>query len=215
MTAGQITLKLFEGFGTSVAIFFATLVISLPLGLIFTFLQRSKVKPIKYVMETLIWIVRGTPLMLQIMIIFFAPGLLFGIRVRDYEIPAVLIAFSINYACYFAVIFKGGINSVAKGQYEACQVLGMTKKQTFTRVVAPQVYKNILAPMSNEIITLVKDTSLANVISVTELILTAKIIMNQEVNIIPLFSTGLFYLVFVGILTLLFNFLEKKTQRYR
>ena len=215
MSAGEITLKLFEGFGTSVAIFFATLVISIPLGLIFTFLSRSRIKPIKYIMDTIIWIVRGTPLMLQIMVIFFAPGLIFGIRVRDYEMPAVLIAFSINYACYFSVIFKGGINSVARGQYEACQVLGMTKVQTFTKVIAPQVYKDILAPMSNEIITLVKDTSLANVISVTELILTAKIIMNQEVNIIPLYATGLFYLVFVGILTLLFNFLEKRTARYR
>ena len=175
MTVGEIFLKLLSGFGNTVAIFFATLAISLPLGLLFAFIQRSRIKPIKYIMDTFIWIMRGTPLMLQIMAIYYIPGLL-GFRIRNHEFITVLVSFSINYACYFSVIFKGGINSVARGQYEACKVLGMNKVQTFTKVIAPQVYKNILPPMSNEIITLVKDTSLAKVIGFTELIFAADII---------------------------------------
>ena len=174
MDVASVIKELFEGFGMSVAIFFATLAISLPLGLVFSFLQRSKVKPISYLMNIFIWIIRGTPLMLQIMAVFYVPGLLGWSTSIKSEFVAVLVAFSINYACYFSVIYKGGINSVAKGQYEACQVLGMTKVQTFKNVVAPQVYKNILAPMSNEIITLVKDTSLANIIGLSELIFVGK-----------------------------------------
>ena len=214
MNVTNVIIELFKGFGMSVAIFFATLAISIPLGLVFAFLQRSKFKPISAVMDAFIWVIRGTPLMLQIMVVFYVPGLLdWGVSIKS-EFVSVLIAFSINYACYFSVIYKGGINSVAKGQYEACQVLGMTKSQTFFRVVFPQVYKNILPPMSNEIITLVKDTSLANIIGLSELIFVGKQMLNKG-YLVPFFSTALFYLVFVGILTILFGYLEKRTQRYR
>lgn len=210
-----LTVKnLFSGFGMTVAIFFATLAVSIPLGLIFAFLQKSKIKPIKYIMDGFIWIIRGTPLMLQIIVVYYAPGLLdWGFSIRE-EFIAVLIAFSINYACYFSVIFKGGINAVPKGQYEACRVLGMTKGQTFIHVVLPQVYKNILPPMSNEIITLVKDTSLANVIGMSELIFVGKVMLNKG-YMVPFFSTALFYLVFVGVLSIVFAQLEKRTNRYR
>ena len=214
MNVTNVIIELFKGFGMSVAIFFATLAISIPLGLVFAFLQRSKFKPISAVMDAFIWVISGTTLMLQIMVVFYVPGLLdWGVSIKS-EFVSVLIAFSINYACYFSVIYKGGINSVAKGQYEACQVLGMTKSQTFFRVVFPQVYKNILPPMSNEIITLVKDTSLANIIGLSELIFVGKQMLNKG-YLVPFFSTALFYLVFVGILTILFGYLEKRTQRYR
>ncbi len=214
MTIQEVIIDLFKGFGTTVAIFFATLAISLPLGLIFSFLQKSRIKPIRFIMDAIIWIIRGTPLMLQIMVVWYGPGLLGWEITIQQEFIAVLVAFSINYACYFSVIFKGGMNAVPKGQYEACQVLGMNKKQTFFNVILPQVYKNILPPMSNEIITLVKDTSLANVIGVVEIIFAAKL-MFADGYIIPLFSTALFYLAFVGILTILFAQLEKRTNRYR
>lgn len=207
--------SLFRGFGMTVAIFFATLVIALPLGLIFSFLQNSKIKVISWLMNSFIWVVRGTPLMLQLMIIYYGPGLLFDVRLRDFEFAATLIAFSINYACYFSVIFKGGMNAVAKGQYEACQVLGMKKSQAFVNVAMPQIYKNILPPMSNEIITLVKDTSLAKVVALPEIIHVANNIRSLTASVLPLFGTAIFYLVFVGILSVLFARLEKRTNRYR
>lgn len=214
MNIQKVIINLFEGFGMTVAIFFATLAVSLPLGLIFAFLQKCKFKPIKYLMDAFIWIIRGTPLMLQIIVVYYVPGLLnWGFSIRD-EFIAVLIAFSINYACYFSVIFKGGINAVPKGQYEACQVLGFTKKQTFFHVILPQVYKNILPAMSNEIITLVKDTSLARIIGLSELIFVGQDLLNQG-YLTPFFATALFYLAFVGILTIVFSKLEKRTNRYR
>ena len=214
MNVEQVIQQLFQGFGITVAIFFATLVIALPLGLLFSFLQKSKFAPIRWLMDTIVWIVRGTPLMLQILVIWYGPSILKIDLAIQQELTAVLIAFSINYACYFSVIFKGGMNAVPKGQYEACQVLGMKKSQAFVKVVLPQIYKNILPPMSNEIITLVKDTSLANTIGVVELIRSADLMFSVG-YIAPLFSTGLFYLVFVGILTIIFAKLEKRTNRYR
>ena len=143
MDIQQVVIDLFEGFGMTVAIFFATLAVALPLGLLFAFLQKCKFKLIKYLMDAFIWIIRGTPLMLQIIVVYYVPGLLdWGFSIRE-EFIAVLIAFSINYACYFSVIFKGGMDAVPKGQYEACQVLGMTKSQAFIKVAWPQIYKNI------------------------------------------------------------------------
>lgn len=214
MNVQAVFLDLMGGFGITVALFFATLAVSLPLGLVFAFLQRSKIKVVRWIMDAFIWIIRGTPLMLQIIAVFYVPGLLgWNLRITQ-RFLAALIAFSINYACYFSVIYKGGINSVARGQYEACQVLGMTKGQTFKNVILPQVYKNILPPMSNEIITLVKDTSLANVIGLAELIFVGKEMLNKG-YLTPFFSTALFYLVFVGILSILFAKLEKRTNRYR
>ena len=191
--------SLFKGFGMTVAIFFATLVIALPLGLIFSFLQKSKIKIVSGLMNSIIWVVRGTPLMLQLMIIYYGPGLLFDVRLRDFEFTATIIAFAINYACYFSVIFKGGIK----------------KSQAFVNVAMPQIYKNILPPMSNEIITLVKDTSIARVIGLPELLFRANSIRSITANIWPMFGTGIFYLVFVGILSIVFAQLEKRTNRYR
>lgn len=214
MNVGQVIIDLFGGFGITVAVFFATLAISLPLGLLFSFMQNSKIKPIKYIMDTFVWIIRGTPLMLQVIVVYYVPGLLgWSLKITD-RFLAVLVAFSINYSCYFSVIFKGGMNAVPRGQYEACQVLGMTKKQTFFKVILPQIYKNILPPMSNEIITLVKDTSLANIIALPELIMVGKEFLSDGF-MAPFFSTALFYLAFIGILTIVFAKLEKRTNRYR
>ena len=214
MNVQQVFIELFEGFGMSVAIFIATLAVALPLGLLFAFLQKCKFKPVKFLMDAFIWIIRGTPLMLQIIVVYYVPGLLnWGFSIRQ-EFIAVLIAFSVNYACYFSVIFKGGMEAVPKGQYEACQVLGMTKSQTFVKVAMPQIYKNILPPISNEIITLVKDTSLAKIIGLSELIFVGEDFLNSG-YLAPFFATALFYLAFVGILTIIFSKLEKRTNRYR
>ena len=208
----DVTKKLLDGFDYTLLIFFLTLIFALPLGLLISFGSMSKIKPISLTVKFFIWIIRGIPLMLQIMVIYFVPGFL-GMQMLD-PFTAVIIAFSVNYACYFSEIFRGGIQSISKGQYEAGQVLGMTRSQIFFRVVLMQVVKRILAPMSNEIITLVKDTALARVIAVTELLLVA-----EEINAYgyawPLFYTAVFYLAFVGILTLLFGFFEKKLSYYK
>ncbi len=204
-----VTLELLEGFGTTCYIFIATLLLALPLGLIIAFGSMSRFKPLRYVVRTVVWIIRGTPLMLQIVVIFYGPGLLFGVSGFD-RVPSVIVAFVINYACYFSEIYRGGIENIPRGQYEAGLVLGMTKVQIFFRITLLQVVKRILAPMSNEIITLVKDTSLARVISVIEIIKVAEGFTRQGL-IWPLFYTGVFYLLFVGILTLLFRYAEKKT----
>lgn len=211
----EVVEKLFiEGFGPTLLIFGITLLGALPLGLILSFGARSKFKPLKWLVNTFIWIIRGTPLMLQVLIIFYAPGILgWNVQIES-RFVAVIVAFIINYMCYFAVIYRGGIDSISKGQYEACRVLGMSKSQTFGHVILPQVYKRILAPMSNEIITLVKDTSLARVISVVELIKVAQEITATEVIIWPLFFTAVFYLAFNGLLSLLFAWLEHRTNKY-
>ena len=179
-------MTLLEGFGTTVLLFAATLVVSLPLGLIVCFGSMSKVPPIRWIARVFVWIIRGTPLMLQVMIVFYVPGLVFNYPMRSRFI-AVFIAFVINYACYFSEIYRGGIESIPKGQYEAAQVLGMTKTQVFFRIILPQVVKRILSPMSNEVITLVKDTSLARVIAVEEIIFAAQGIVTSYALIWPLF----------------------------
>lgn len=215
MTFGEMTLQLLQGFGTTCVLFFLTLVLSLPIGLLLAFASISKFKPLKAVVRIFIWIIRGTPLMLQIIIIFYGPGLL-GMPISwPSRAFAAVVAFVINYSCYFAVIYRGGIESVPRGQYEAGQVLGMKKHEIFFNIVLFQVFRNILAPMSNEVITLVKDTSLAQVISVGEIIFTATSIMNNIYVIYPLLYAGVFYLAFCGILTLLFGWLERKTKFYR
>ncbi len=214
ITFGDVTVKLLEGFLYTLAIFGITLVLALPLGMLFCFLSRSKFKPLAVVMRIFVWIIRGTPLMLQIFVVFYVPGLLFEISGFN-RFLAVCIAFVINYAVYFSEIYRGGIESIPIGQYEACRVLGLTKVQTFIRVILPQVIKRIMPPMSNEVMTLVKDTSLANVISITELILAAKDIVNTEAVLYPLFYTAVFYLAMCGVLTLLFRFVEKKLGYYK
>lgn len=214
MSFSQVTISLLEGFGNTVLLFAATLVVSLPLGLIVCFGSMSKFAPIRWLARIFVWIIRGTPLMLQVMVVFYVPGLMFNYPMRSRFI-AVLIAFVINYACYFSEIYRGGIESIPNGQYEAGQVLGMTKIQVFMRIILPQVIKRILSPMSNEVITLVKDTSLARVIAVEEIIFAAQGIVNSYALIWPLFYSGAFYLIFVGILTLLFRFAEKKLSYYK
>lgn len=209
-----VNAQLLGGFKYTLLIFFITLVAAIPLGLPIALGSMSRFKPLRWISRAFVWVIRGTPLMLQIMVVFYVPGLVFGTPFRS-RIIAVIIAFIINYAAYFSEIYRGGIESIPVGQYEAGQVLGLTKTQTFFKVVLFQVVKRIMAPMSNEVITLVKDTSLANVIAVGELIMSAQNIVKVYAIIWPLFCTAIFYLIFCGVLTLLFNALEKKLNYYR
>ena len=238
MTMPEVILNLLEGFAQNGVIFILTLLFAIPLGLLITFGSMSKwtplsffnrfikkdnknkslllyianFKPISFVTRIFVWIIRGTPLMLQLFVFLYAPGLLFGMPNRE-RMTAAVIAFVINYAAYFSEIYRAGIENVAKGQYEAGQVLGMTKTQVFFKVILFQVIKNITPPMSNEIITLVKDTSLVRVIGVTEIIMHAERFTKAGI-IWPLFSTGLYFLLFNGILTILLGKLEKKMNYY-
>ena len=210
----SVTGRLLEGFGLTCWIFLITLVCSIPLGLIITFGSMSKFKPLRWLMRTFVWIIRGTPLLLQVIIVFYGPGLMFGLDGVG-RMPAVLVAFIINYSAYFSEIFRGGIESIPKGQYEAGQVLGMTKTQIFFKVVLLQVVKRIVTPMGNEIITLVKDTSLARIIAVKEIIMVAQEYISAKALIWPLFYSGAFYLVFCGLLTILLNWAEKKLSYFK
>ena len=226
----EVTAFLFDGFLISLLIFAVTLLCGAPLGLPIAFCSMSRFAPLRAVAKVFVWIIRGVPLMLQIFIIFYVPGILFDYQlfgeVNTYmfinygiqdagRILAVLIAFTINYACYFSEIYRGGIESISKGQYEAGQVLGMTKSQIFFKVVLLQVVKRIVPPMSNEIITLIKDTALANCIMVSEIIKQAQELAATKALIWPLFYTGVFYLVFVGLLTIVLGRLEKKLSYFR
>lgn len=194
-------------------LFIVTLVVAIPLGLLISFGSMTKFRPIKWIFRTFVWVIRGTPLMLQLFVVMYAPGLLFDMPMRSRELAA-FIAFAINYAAYFSEIFRGGIESIPKGQYEAGQVLAMTKSQVFFKVVLFQVVKNIVPPMGNEIITLVKDTSLARVIGVVEILMSAERFTKQGL-IWPLFSTGIYFLVFNGVLTVLLGRIEKKLNYYK
>ena len=210
----KVTLRLLEGFETTCLIFALTLVLALPLGLVISFGSMSKFKPLAYITKVFVWIIRGVPLMLQIFVVFYVPGMLIeGFSGFD-RFPAVLVAFVINYACYFSEIYRGGIESISNGQYEAGEVLGMTKSQIFFKVVLMQVVKRIIPPMSNEVITLVKDTALARVISVMEMLKAAETFAARGL-IWPMFYTAVFYLALVGILTLLFGYFEKKLSYYK
>lgn len=213
MSFWDVTRQLANGFGITLIIFGITLAASLPLGLIITFGAMSKIPPIKWITKTFVWIIRGTPLMLQIILIFYGPGLM-NWNINLPRLTAVLVAFIINYSCYFSEIFRGGIESIPKGQYEAGQVLGMTKTQIFFKIVLFQVVKRIVPPMGNEIITLVKDTSLARVIAVAELVKAAEDIVSVKAIIWPLFYVGAFYLIFSALLTVLLNVAEKKMNYY-
>ncbi len=214
MSFGEVLLSLLNGFGNTLLLFFITLVCALPLGLLISFGSMTRFRPVRYVVRVFIWIIRGTPLMLQVIIVFYVPGIVFQTPMQS-RLFAVSIAFVINYACYFSEIYRGGIQSVSVGQYEAAQVLGLTKAQTFGKIVLPQVVKRIVPPMSNEIITLVKDTSLARVISFGEIIMSGESFLAQYGIIWPLLATGVFYLLFNGILTLLFGYAERKMSYYR
>lgn len=207
-------MSLLEGLATTVKLFALTLLISLPLGLVISFGSMSRSKILRYPVKTLVWVVRGSPLMIQLLIVFYGPGLLFGWETLP-RFTAALVAFALNYACYFSEIYRGGIEAIPKGQYEAGQVLGMTKSQIFFRVVLLQVIKRIVPPMSNEIITLVKDTSLARIIAVYELIWNGQTFIKSAGIIWPLFYTTAFYLIFNGALTLLFGYIEKKLDFFK
>ena len=241
-TFWTVTLSLLEGFGKTLEIFILTLLFSLPLGLVIAFGSMSKIWPVRKLSRLLVWVIRGTPLMLQLIIVFYGPGLL-GSWAERFMIEhaqlmnanalinslfswlsqwecfdrfvAAIVSFVINYACYFSEIYRGGIESIPKGQYEAGQVLGMTKSQVFFKVVLLQVVKRIIPPMSNEIITLVKDTSLARIISVYEIIWAGQAFIKSDGLLWPLFYTGLFYLLFNGLLTVLFGKIEKKLDYFK
>ena len=208
-----VTSELLLGFWESLKVFGLTLLFSIPLGLVVCFGSMSKFKPLKTLTRAFVWIIRGSPLMLQLIIIFYGPGLMFGLPAMP-RFTATIVAFSINYACYFSEIYRGGIESIPVGQYEAGQVLGMTKSQIFFKVVLLQVIKRITAPIGNEVITLVKDTSLARVIGIYELIWAGEQFIKKGL-IWPLFYTGIFYLVFSGLLTIGLDYLEKKLDYFR
>ncbi len=225
----EVTAFLFEGFKISMLIFAVTLLCGAPLGLPIAFCSMSRFKPLKAVSKVFVWIIRGIPLMLQIFIIYYVPGLLFSMPIFSQmdrffhinygiadagRIIAVLVAFIINYACYFSEIYRGGIESISKGQYEAGYVLGLTKSQVFRKIVLKQVIKRIVPPMSNEIITLIKDTALANCIVVCEIIKQAKELAATKAMVWPLFYSGVFYLIFVGVLTILLGRVEKKLNYF-
>ena len=236
-----VTLSLMKGLGTAVELFALTLLFALPLGLVIAFGSMSKwtpfrflafrqekmgrfttwlthQRPISNLTNIVVWIIRGTPLMLQLIIIFYGPGMWFDNNIWAFgsgRMAACVLAFVINYACYFSVIFRGGIEGVPQGQKEAGEVLGMTKRQIFFKVTLMQVVKRIVPPMSNEIITLVKDTSLARIIAIVELIKAGESYMKSDGITWPLFYTAVFYLVFVGLLSILFNWIEKKLSYFR
>ena len=230
----EVTLDLLEGFRVTLKIFALTLAFALPLGLILSFGSMSRFRPLKWFIKGFVWIIRGTPLMLQLITIFYGPGLLgtwasrqlasgatgaFFEYLATWQVMdrflAVIVAFVINYACYFSEIYRGGIESISRGQYEAGQVLGMTRTQIFFKVILLQVVKRIVPPMSNEIITLVKDTSLARIIMVYEIIWNAQRFVKSDGLLWPLFYTAAYYLVFCGALTLLFGYIEKKMSYFR
>ena len=230
MTFWEVTSFLFDGFLISLLIFGVTLLCGVPLGLPIAFCSMSRFKPVKAITKVFVWIIRGVPLMLQIFIIYYVPGLRFDVPLFSQvdrffflnygisdagRITAVLIAFTINYACYFSEIYRGGIESISRGQYEAGQVLGLTKKQIFRKIILKQVIQRIVPPMSNEIITLIKDTALANCIVVCEIIKQAKELAATKAMIWPLFYTGVFYLIFVGLLTIVLGKAEKKLSYFR
>ncbi len=229
-----VTLTLMQGFATTVEIFLWTLVVSIPLGLVIAFglmnkwapLKRTSLPgplrefaPISALCNFVVWVIRGTPLMLQLIIIFYGPGLWWDHNpwagLDNARVTATVVAFSFNYACYFSVIYKGGIEGVPRGQQEAGQVLGMTKWQIFKDITLLQMVKRIVPPMSNEIITLVKDTSLARIISAYEITQAGYAFIKSDGIMWPLYYTGAFYLLFVGILTILFGYIEKRLDYFR
>jgi polar amino acid transport system permease protein len=214
MNASVIIGRLLESSLINLELFAVTLLLGLPLGLIIAFGSMSRFTPLRWLSQTFVWIIRGTPLMLQIIIVFYGPGLIWGGQAMG-RMEAAALAFVINYACYFSEIFRGGIQSMPAGQKEAGEVLGMTKSQIFFKVTLLQVIKRIVPPMGNEFITLVKDTSLARIIANKEIIMMAQEYASSDALIWPLFSTAVFFLIACGILTLLLNYAEKKLSYFR
>ena len=215
MDYGVMMKQLCGGMLVSAEIFFLTLLFSLPLGLLLAFARMSKIKPVSVLAKLYISIMRGTPLMLQLFVVYFGPWYLLKLQIPNYRLPAVLIGFSLNYAAYFAEIYRSGIEAIPVGQYEACKVLGYTKAQTFMRVILPQVIKRILPPVTNETITLVKDTSLAFVLAVTEMFTLAKQIAAANTSMVPFVAAGIFYYIFNLLVAGVMAKIEKKLSYYR
>ena len=216
MTLVEIFQQLLPGMGRSIGIFFCTLVLSLPLGLLVAFGRMSRFRVVQLIFKAYISIMRGTPLMLQLMVVYFGPYFIFGIRITDsYRLYAVLIAFAINYAAYFAEIYRGGIESMPLGQYEAAQLLGYTKMQTFFRIILPQVIKRILPSVTNEVITLVKDTSLSFAIAYLEMFTMAKALAAAQRSVLPYIAAAIFYYIFNLLVAVTMEKLEKKLAYYR
>lgn len=216
MNVQVIAMQLGEGMLVTFAIFALTLIFSLPLGLVISFGRMSKNKIIKFIIKVYISIMRGTPLMLQLFVVYYGPYFIFGLRItNEYRFWAAIIGFVLNYAAYFAEIFRAGIESMPVGQYEAAQVLGYSRGATFMRIILPQVIKRIIPPVTNEVITLVKDTSLAFVISVSEMFSTAKAIAAAQASVTALVVAGVFYYVFNLIVAVAMERIEKKLDYYR
>ena len=214
MSFVEISFDLLQSFAENCELFVFTLLFSLPLGLIISIGSMSKIKIIKYITKAFVWVIRGTPLMLQLFVVFYVPGLVFGVPMKS-RMSAALIAFVINYAAYFSEIYRGGIESMPIGQYEAAKVLGYSKAQTFFKIILPQVIKRVLPPVTNETITLVKDTSLAFVLAYEEMFTVAKQIAAAQTNIMPLFIAGVFYFVFNAVVAFVMEAIEKKLSYYR
>ena len=208
--------QLAEGFWVTVQIFVLTLVFSMPLGMIVAFGRMSKCGVLRTIVKLYISVMRGTPLMLQILVVYFAPYYVFRMKMgTGYRFPAVILAFVVNYAAYFAEIYRSGIESMPAGQYEAAEILGYNRAQTFFKIILPQVFKRVLPPITNETITLVKDTSLAFTISVAEMFTVAKQIGAAQTSILPLMAAGIFYYIFNLIVASVMEGLEKKLRYYR
>lgn len=216
MEIGTLIRELGGGMWVSAEIFILTLLFSLPLGLVVAFGRMSKIAPVRWISKLYISIMRGTPLMLQLMVVYFGPYFIFGIRISmGYSLIAVFIAFSINYAAYFAEIYRGGIESISVGQYEAAKILGYSKAQTFFRIILPQVFKRILPSVTNEVITLVKDTSLAFVVAVAEMFTIAKQIASAQTTMMPFVIAAVFYFIFNLLVAIVMDKIEKKLNYYR
>lgn len=216
MSIQQMVMQLAGGMGISIQIFVVTLIVSLPLGLVVAFGRMSRNKVLQTIVKVYISVMRGTPLMLQLMVVYFGPYYLFGIRVgTSYRLWATFIGFSINYAAYFAEIYRSGIQSMPAGQYEATYILGYSRIQTFFKIILPQVIKRILPSVTNEVITLVKDTSLAFTLSVAEMFSIAKALAASQTNMIPFVAAGLFYYIFNLVVAVVMEWIEKKLDYYR
>ncbi|MCR4922802.1 MAG: amino acid ABC transporter permease [Lachnospiraceae bacterium] len=214
MSLLTMIIKMSEGLSRTCAIFFLTLIFSLPLGMVVTLLRRSKNKIISSITRAVISVIRGTPLMLQLLAITYGPYYLVGLTVSRNKLVPVVVAFSINYAAYFAEIYRGGIDSISKGQYEAADVLGYTKTQTFLRIILPQVIKRVLPSITNEVVTLVKDTSLAFTVSYQEMFTIGKEIANSQTSFTPFLVAGVFYFVFNALVDFVMGKIEKKLNYY-
>lgn len=215
MSLMTMIVKMAEGLTKTTAIFALTLLFSMPLGIIIALLRMSKTKIISSVMRFIISVIRGTPLMLQLLAVTYGPYYLFGFSVSRNKLIPVVIAFAINYAAYFAEIYRGGIESIPKGQFEAAEVLGYTKAQTFIRIVMPQVIKRIMPSITNEVVTLVKDTSLAFTVSYQEMFTIGKQIANSQTSFMPFLVAGVFYFLFNSIVDFLMGRIEKMMDYYR